>query len=66
MITTIAFIQLGHVKGNSMVDMQLSNVKLVERGTRMVTEATGVSAEIAKQMLLKHGSVRNAVKAINR
>ena len=65
MITTIAFIQLGHVKGNRMVDMQLSNVKLVERGTRMVAEATGVSPEVAKEMLLKHGSVRNAVEAIN-
>ena len=48
-----------------MIDMQLSNVKLVERGTRMVAESTGVSTEVAKEMLLKHGSVRNAVESIN-
>lgn len=63
MITTITMIKLGHVKGNRMVDMQLSNYKLVERGIRMVAEATGVSAEKAEELLLKHGSVRNAVKA---
>ena len=63
MITTITMIQLGHVKGNRMVDMQLSNEKLVERGTRMVAEATGVGLEEAKGLLLKHGSVRNAVEA---
>ncbi|MAO45757.1 MAG: N-acetylmuramic acid 6-phosphate etherase [Crocinitomicaceae bacterium] len=63
MITTITMIQLGHVKGNRMVDMQLSNEKLVERGTRMVAEATGVGLEEAKELLLKHGSVRNAVDA---
>lgn len=63
MITTITMIKLGHVKGNRMVDMQLSNYKLVERGIRMVAEATGVSVEKAEELLLKHGSVRNAVKA---
>jgi N-acetylmuramic acid 6-phosphate etherase len=63
MITTITMIQLGHVKGNRMVDMQLSNEKLVERGIRMVSEAAGVSEELAEELLLKHGSVRNAVKA---
>lgn len=62
MITTITMIKLGHVKGNRMVDMQLSNDKLVERGIRMVAEATGVSTGEAQELLLKHGSVRNAVK----
>lgn len=63
MITTIAMIRLGHVNGNRMVDMQLSNEKLVERGTRMVEEATGVSEKEAMALLLEHGSVRNAVDA---
>ena len=63
MITTISMIQLGHVKGNRMVDMQLSNEKLVERGIRMVSEATGVNSENAEKLLLEHGSVRNAVEA---
>jgi N-acetylmuramic acid 6-phosphate etherase len=61
MISTSAMIQLGHVKGNKMVDMQLSNNKLVDRGTRMIMEATGVEYEIARQLLLDHGSVRNAI-----
>ena len=63
MITTVTMIQLGHVKGNRMVDMQLSNEKLVERGIRMVSEATGVNAQKAEELLLEHGSVRNAVEA---
>ena len=58
MLTTCTFIQLGHVKGNKMVDMQLSNYKLVDRGTRMVMEETGLNAEDAKALLLKEGSVR--------
>jgi N-acetylmuramic acid 6-phosphate etherase len=61
MISTSVMIQLGHVKGNKMVDMQLSNNKLVDRGTRMIMEATGVEYEIARQLLLDHGSVRNAI-----
>jgi N-acetylmuramic acid 6-phosphate etherase len=47
-----------------MVDMQLSNHKLVLRAIRMVGEATGVSDEVAAELLAKHGSVRNAVDAI--
>ncbi len=66
MITTCTFIQLGHVKGNKMVDMQLSNHKLVERGTRMVMEETGLSAEDAKLLLLKEGSVRLAVDSLKK
>lgn len=64
MITTASMIQLGRVRGNKMVDMQLSNHKLVDRGTRMVAEATGLPYEDAKVMLLKHGSVRLAVDAV--
>ena len=62
MITTAAMIQLGHVKGNKMVDMQLSNAKLVERGTRMVVEATGLSHAEAKELILKYGGVRTALE----
>lgn len=61
MITTATMIRLGHVKGTEMVDMHLSNVKLVERGTRMVCEATGTSEAVAREALLSEGSVRAAV-----
>lgn len=63
MISTTVMIQLGRVRGNKMVDMQLSNHKLVLRAIRMVREATGVSDEMAVELLEKHGSVRNAVDA---
>ncbi len=66
MLTTCTFIQLGHVKGNKMVDMQLSNYKLVDRGTRMVMEETGLNAEDAKALLLKEGSVRLAVDSLKK
>lgn len=64
MITTATMIQLGHVKGNRMVDMQLSNDKLVNRGVQMIMEQTGVDTQKAKAMLDKHNSVRKAVNAI--
>ena len=64
MLSTAVMIQLGRVRGNKMVDMQLSNHKLVMRAIRMVGEATGVSDEVAAELLEKHGSVRNAVDAI--
>lgn len=63
MISTSVMIKLGRVKGNKMVDMQLSNVKLVDRGTRMVAEETGLAYEEANKLLLAHGSVRAAVEA---
>jgi N-acetylmuramic acid 6-phosphate etherase len=62
MISTSVMIKLGKVKGNKMVDMQLSNEKLVKRGTRMIMEATGVDANEAKDLLMAHGSVRAAVE----
>ena len=61
MISTSLMIKLGRVKGNKMVDMQLSNHKLVDRGARMVAEETGVSMQEAQALLLEHGSVRKAV-----
>lgn len=61
MISTSTMIQLGRVKGNRMVDMQLSNEKLIDRGTKMVMEETGLDYEGAKVLLIRYGSVRNAV-----
>ncbi|MDD4514160.1 N-acetylmuramic acid 6-phosphate etherase [Massilibacteroides sp.] len=63
MISTSVMIQLGRVKGNKMVNMQLSNQKLVDRGTRMIVEELGLPYERAKSMLLLHGSVKNAIDA---
>ena len=63
MITTAVMIQMGRVKGNKMVKMQLSNAKLVDRGTRMVVEELGLPYDEAKRLLLLHGSVKNAVDA---
>lgn len=61
MISTSTMIQLGKVKGNKMVDMQLSNNKLVDRGTRMIMDEIPVSYEEANELLSTYGSVRNAV-----
>ena len=63
MITTSVMIQLGRVKGNKMVNMQLSNKKLVDRGTRMVSEELGLEYEQSKRLLLMYGSVKKAVDA---
>ncbi len=62
MITTSTMIKLGHVKGNKMVDMQLTNQKLIERGTRMIMDELGYDTDAAKELLLKHGSVRNVIR----
>jgi len=65
MISTSAMIKLGKVKGNKMVDMQLSNNKLVDRGTKMIMNEIGVDYETANNLLQKFGSVRNAVDNYN-
>jgi len=62
MLSTSVMIQLGKVKGNKMVDMSLTNNKLVDRGTRMVMNETGLDEKTAGELLLKHGSVRKAVE----
>jgi N-acetylmuramic acid 6-phosphate etherase len=63
MISTSVMIKLGRVKGNKMVDMQLSNNKLVDRGTKMVMKNTGLEDyEKAKYILLQYGSVRKATE----
>jgi len=64
MISTSSMIQLGRVKGNKMVDMQLSNDKLVDRGIKMIMEATQATYKIANEQLRFHGSVRRAVENI--
>ena len=61
MISTTVMTRLGHVRGNRMVDMKLSNAKLVDRGARMVATATGLEYAAARALLLEHGSVRAAV-----
>lgn len=66
MISTTAMIQLGRVKGNRMVNMQLTNQKLVDRGTRMIMEELGLGADEARHLLLLHGSVREAIDSYHR
>ena len=63
MLTTAAFVRLGYVRGNKMVDMKLSNVKLVERGERMLMEELGIDEAEAAELLKQHGSVRAALQA---
>lgn len=62
MISTTLMIRLGRVKDNRMVNMQLTNAKLVDRGTHMIQEQTGLSYQEAKEQLLKAGSVSKALK----
>jgi N-acetylmuramic acid 6-phosphate etherase len=62
MLSTTVMIQLGRVKGNKMVDMQLTNHKLVDRGTRMIMQEIGVDEQTAANLLKKQGSVRKAVE----
>jgi N-acetylmuramic acid 6-phosphate etherase len=61
MISTTVMIQLGRVVGNKMVDMQLTNTKLVGRGVRMVMEELKIDEAKAEELLKKHGSVRRAI-----
>lgn len=63
MLSTSLMIKMGHVKGNKMIDMQLSNNKLIDRGTRMIVEETQLPYSDAKELLLEKGSVRKAVDA---
>ena len=65
MITTDTMIQLGKIKGNKMVDMQLSNHKLVNRGTQMLANELDISESKAKNLLNKYGNVRNAINNFN-
>jgi N-acetylmuramic acid 6-phosphate etherase len=66
MISTSVMILIGRVEDNTMVNMQLTNNKLIDRGTRMVMEKTGINDyEVAKNLLLKYGSVKKAIESIS-
>jgi len=65
MITTTTMIQLGHIKDNKMVDMQLSNYKLVDRGIKMIMNELDVSQEEAQKLLDKYGNVRSSINNYN-
>lgn len=66
MISTAVMIKLGRVKGNKMVNMQLTNKKLIDRGTRMIMEELGLEYNLAKSLLLQHGSVKKATDAFRK
>ena len=63
MISTSVMIQMGRVKGNRMVNMQLTNKKLIDRGTRMIVDELGLDYDHANRLLLAYGSVKKAVDA---
>jgi N-acetylmuramic acid 6-phosphate etherase len=63
MLSTGVMIRLGRVKGNQMVDMQLTNNKLVERGTLMLMKALNIERDLAVELLQKHGGVRKSIDA---
>lgn len=62
MVTTTVMIKLGRVKGNKMVNMQLTNKKLIERGTRMIVDELNIQREAARILLIQHGSVKKALE----
>ena len=66
MISTAVMIKLGRVEGNKMVNMQLSNDKLVDRGTKMLQDALEIDYNDAKELLLKEGSVKKAIEKYKR
>jgi N-acetylmuramic acid 6-phosphate etherase len=65
MLSTSVMIQLGRVQGSRMVDMQLSNLKLLERGARMVADQTGLNESASRALLMEQGSVRRAIEQWN-
>ncbi len=62
MISTTVMIRLGRIEDNKMVDMQLTNNKLIDRGTRIITKQLNIEHNSARKLLLQHGSVREALK----
>jgi N-acetylmuramic acid 6-phosphate etherase len=65
MISTTVMIKLGRVRGNKMVDMQLSNKKLVTRGVQMIMNETHVDEAMAEKLLMEHKSIRKAIDTYN-
>ncbi len=66
MISTAVMIRLGRVKGNKMIDMQLTNSKLISRGTKMLMSELNINAIEAGELLSKYGSVRNAINSVRK
>ena len=67
MISTSVMILIGRVEDNRMVNMQLTNNKLIDRGTKMVMDKTGIKEyDDAKKLLLQHGSVKKAIESFTR
>jgi N-acetylmuramic acid 6-phosphate etherase len=66
MITTTLMIKLGKVKGNKMVNMQLNNRKLINRGTHMLMEELSLDQETAQDLLIRYGSVKKAIDGYNK
>jgi N-acetylmuramic acid 6-phosphate etherase len=66
MLSTTLMIRMGRVKGNKMVNMQLTNKKLVDRGTRMIVEELQISPEKAEKLLLQYGSVKKVLDAVQK
>ena len=64
MISTTVMIKLGRIKGNKMVDMQLANNKLVNRGVEMIMKLTNLDYDSAKKLLSRYKSVREAVNSL--
>jgi len=63
MISTSVMVQLGRVKGNKMVDMMLTNNKLIDRGVRMIMGELKVDQPRAEKLLKKYGTVRKAINS---
>jgi Predicted sugar phosphate isomerase len=66
MITTATMIRLGRVRGNKMVNLQLTNTKLIDRGARIISEETELEYDKAKNLLLLYGSVAKALEEYNK
>ncbi len=64
MISTSVMIKIGRVEGNRMVNMQLSNEKLIQRGVKMIQDASGIAADKAHELLLKHNSVKAVLESL--
>lgn len=64
MISTAVMIKIGRVEGNRMVNMQLSNEKLIQRGVKMIQDASGIAADKAHELLLKHNSVKAVLESL--
>jgi len=65
MISTAVMIKLGKVKGSLMIDMQLSNNKLIERAVSMLTNSLNITQAEAQRLITKYGSVRKAIENYN-